>query len=58
VQRRSRRAEFTPPRGPNGGVNPTLQSCHVAALYDDEANAILNLDGTNESTIYMTAVGA
>jgi len=37
------------------GLN--LAACHVAALYDDEANAILNLDGKAESVIYMTPVG-
>ena len=34
-----------------------LGSCQIAALYDDEANAILNVDGVEESTIYMTVVG-
>jgi len=34
-----------------------LGSCQVAALYDDEANALLGVDGTNESVIYMSAVG-
>ncbi|MBE0534583.1 MAG: SagB/ThcOx family dehydrogenase [Phycisphaerae bacterium] len=37
------------------GLN--LAACHIAALYDDEANALLNIDGTQESTIYMTAIG-
>lgn len=35
-----------------------LGSCQIAALYDDEANALLGVDGGEESTIYMTAVGA
>ena len=34
-----------------------LGSCQIAALYDEEANALLDIDGTEESTIYMTAVG-
>jgi SagB-type dehydrogenase family enzyme len=34
-----------------------LDSCQIGALYDDEANALLGIDGVHESTIYMTAVG-
>jgi SagB-type dehydrogenase family enzyme len=34
-----------------------LGSCQIAALYDDEANALLGVDGQEESTIYMTVVG-
>lgn len=34
-----------------------LASCHIAAIYDDEANEIVDVDGTEESVIYMTAVG-
>ena len=34
-----------------------LGSCQIAALYDGEANGMLGVDGINESTIYMTAVG-
>ena len=34
-----------------------LGSCQIAALYDDEANALLAVDGTTESTVYMTVVG-
>jgi SagB-type dehydrogenase family enzyme len=34
-----------------------LGSCHIAALYDDEVNAILGVDGKEESIIYMTALG-
>jgi SagB-type dehydrogenase family enzyme len=33
-----------------------LGSCQIAALYDEEANALLGVDGTEESTIYMTVV--
>ena len=34
-----------------------LGSCQIAALYDDECNALLGVDGEEESTIYMTVVG-
>lgn len=34
-----------------------LGSCQVAALYDDEANDLLGVDGKEESVIYMTALG-
>ena len=34
-----------------------LGSCQIGALYDDEANGMLGVDGISESTIYMTAVG-
>jgi SagB-type dehydrogenase family enzyme len=34
-----------------------LGSCQIAALYDEEANALLEVDGTDESTLYMTVVG-
>ena len=34
-----------------------LGSCPVAALYDDEANSLLDIDGQEEGTLYMTAVG-
>ena len=34
-----------------------LGSCQIAALYDEEANSLLGVDGTTESTIYMTVVG-
>jgi SagB-type dehydrogenase family enzyme len=34
-----------------------LSSCQIGALYDDEANVLLGIDGVHESTIYMTAVG-
>jgi nitroreductase len=40
-----------------GAVALGLGSCQVAALYDDEANVLLGVDGVEESTIYMTAVG-
>jgi len=34
-----------------------LGSCQIAALYDDEMNALLEVDGTDESALYMTVVG-
>jgi len=34
-----------------------LGSCQVAALYDNEINALLGIDGEGESVVYMTAVG-
>ena len=40
-----------------GAVGLGLGSCQIAALYDDEANALLGVDGVEESTLYMTVVG-
>jgi SagB-type dehydrogenase family enzyme len=34
-----------------------LGSCQIAALYDEEANLLLGLDGKEESALYMTVVG-
>ena len=34
-----------------------LGACPVAAFYDDELNALLGLDGMEESVIYLAAVG-
>lgn len=34
-----------------------LGSCQVAALYDDEVNALVGVDGEEESVVYMTVVG-
>ena len=34
-----------------------LGSCQIGALYDDELNQIVNVDGSEESGIYMSAVG-
>ncbi len=34
-----------------------LGSCQIAALYDEEVNDLLGVDGISESTIYMTVVG-
>ena len=38
-------------------VSLELGSCQIAALYDDEANSLVGVDGIEESVIYMTAVG-
>ena len=38
-------------------VAMNLGSCQVGALYDDEANDLLGVDGTEESVIYMTVIG-
>ena len=40
-----------------GAVALGFGSCQIAAIYDDEANALLGVDGVEESTIYMTVVG-
>jgi SagB-type dehydrogenase family enzyme len=40
-----------------GAVALGLGSCQIGALYDEEANAVLGVDGVEESTIYMTAIG-
>ncbi len=34
-----------------------LGSCQIGALFDDEVNAILGVDGESESIVYMSAVG-
>jgi len=34
-----------------------LASCQVAALYDDEVNALVGVDGHEEGAVYMTGVG-
>lgn len=34
-----------------------LGSCQIAALYDDEVNALIGVDGVEESVVYMTVVG-
>ncbi len=38
-------------------VSLGLGSCPIAALYDDEVNAVPDVDGIEESVIYMTVVG-
>jgi len=40
-----------------GAVALGLGSCQIAALYDDEVNGLLDVDGVDESAIYMTVVG-
>ena len=35
----------------------TCGSCQVGAFFDDEINSILDIDGTNESTICLSVVG-
>jgi SagB-type dehydrogenase family enzyme len=34
-----------------------LGSCQIGAFYDDEVNALLDLDGHEESAIYLSAIG-
>jgi SagB-type dehydrogenase family enzyme len=34
-----------------------LGTCPIAALYDDEVNALLGIDGQVESVVYMTSAG-
>jgi SagB-type dehydrogenase family enzyme len=34
-----------------------LGSCQIAALYDDEVNALIGADGIDESVLYMTVIG-
>lgn len=34
-----------------------LGSCQIAALYDEEVNDLLGLDGIEESAIYLTVIG-
>ena len=34
-----------------------LAACPVAAFYDEECNELFGLDGEEETTIYMAAVG-
>ena len=34
-----------------------LGSCQIGALFDDEVNRIIGVDGTEESVIYMSVVG-
>jgi hypothetical protein len=34
-----------------------LGSCQIGALYDGESNALLEIDGEEESTLYMSVIG-
>jgi len=38
-------------------VSLNLGTCEIGALYDDHVNAIIGIDGTEESTICMATVG-
>lgn len=38
-------------------VSCGLGSCQIGAFFDEEVNAIIDVDGTSETAIYMTAVG-
>lgn len=38
-------------------VNIGLGSCQIGAFYDDEVNQIVDVDGIDESVIYLSAVG-
>jgi len=38
-------------------VSIGLGSCQIGALYDDEVNELIDVDGTKESVIYMSVVG-
>jgi len=40
-----------------GAVAMGLGSCQIGALYDEEANDLLDVDGVEESAVYMTVVG-
>jgi SagB-type dehydrogenase family enzyme len=38
-------------------VSLSLGTCQIGALFDDEVNKLIGLNGVQESTIYMTVVG-
>lgn len=38
-------------------VSSGLGTCQIGALYDEEVNSLLDVDGEEESVIYMTVVG-
>jgi len=38
-------------------VSTGMGSCQIGAFFDDKVNAILGVDGINESVIYMSVVG-
>jgi len=38
-------------------VSLSLGTCQIAALYDEEVNSLLEVDGEEESVLYMTVVG-
>jgi SagB-type dehydrogenase family enzyme len=39
-------------------VSLRLGTCQIAALYDEEVNSLLEVDGEEESVLYMTVVGS
>jgi SagB-type dehydrogenase family enzyme len=38
-------------------VSVGLGTCQIGALFDDEVNKIIDIDGTEESVVYMSVVG-
>ncbi len=38
-------------------VSLGLSTCQIAALYDEEVNSLIDVDGEEESVLYMTVVG-
>ena len=38
-------------------VSLRLGTCQIGALFDDEVNKLLNIDGVEESVVYMSVVG-
>ncbi|MDW7739413.1 MAG: nitroreductase family protein [Bacillota bacterium] len=38
-------------------VSCGLGSCQVGAFFDDEVNLIIDVDGVNETAVYMAAIG-
>ncbi|MFQ6038793.1 MAG: SagB/ThcOx family dehydrogenase, partial [Candidatus Aminicenantales bacterium] len=38
-------------------VGLNLGTCQIGALYDEEVNALLEVDGVEESVVYMSVVG-
>ena len=38
-------------------VSLGLGTCQIGALYDEEVNTLISVDGEEESVVYMSAVG-
>lgn len=38
-------------------VSLGLGTCQIGALYDDEVNSLIDIDGEEESVLYMTSIG-
>jgi SagB-type dehydrogenase family enzyme len=38
-------------------VSIELGSCQIGAIFDEEVNALIGVDGVNESAIYLSLVG-